>query len=431
MKGEPGPQRLQQSLRNAIVRQGILRRVSSSARSLLEANSQLQVLARTDPMTGLYNRRGFDGRLAQERNHLQSRSTSDSVLLVDIDDFKLVNDLLGHDQGDLALLEVSRRILGSLRTGDVAARVGGDEFMVWLPGTPLEGALEVAERIRRAVCGSPVRADSGGFSVTVSVGVASQGQGTGTAHSLLARTHGALAQGKTRGKNRVSCGEPVDWSAEQPAAGDFHILRRPFFSIPRERITGYEYLWRSWPDGDGDGAQRPVSAPAAVLTVQHCLSAAAQMPADLECHIRLHCSDLAGMDAADLLGLLPKGLDPALVSLELRDLGRAPASDPVHSVLGSLLDGGVHLVLHDGNLMQLGMETLLRLKPAWIKLSRGRFSGVAADPFKEATLRNFLKMIDSLGARVIACGVEDRDDLDVLRQLKVFHGQGPLWSRHA
>jgi diguanylate cyclase (GGDEF)-like protein len=431
VKGEPGPQRLQQSVRNAIVRQGILRRVSNAARDLLAANSELEVLACTDPLTGLYNRRGFDGRLAQERSRIPSRPASDCVVFVDIDDFKAVNDRFGHDQGDLALLEVSHRILGSIRTGDVAARVGGDEFMVWLPGTPLEGALEIAERIRRTVCGTPIGAGSGSLPITVSVGVASQGQGTDTAHSLLARTHGALAQSKALGKNRVFCEEPLGAPAGRPAPQELHVLRRPFYYMPHERILGYEYLWRSSPGNETAGALGPADVPVAVLTMGHCLDAAAQMPADLECHIRLHYSDLDGVDPAALLRLLPQGLDPALVCLELRDLGRAPASDPVHAVLRSLLEGGVRLVLHDADLMQLGMERLLRLEPAWVKLGRGRFSGVAADPFKEAALRKFLKMVEGLGARVIACGVENREDLDVLLELGVFYGQGPLWSGHS
>jgi diguanylate cyclase (GGDEF)-like protein len=430
VKGEPGPQRLQQSVRNAIVRQGILRRVSNAARDLLTANSELEVLASTDPLTGLYNRRGFDGRLAQGRSRPPSGTASDSVLFVDIDDFKLVNDRFGHDRGDLALLEVGRRILASIRTGDVAARVGGDEFMVWLPGTPLEEAFEIAERIRRSVCESPVRTENDAFPVTVSLGVASQGRGDGTAHSLLARTHGALAQSKALGKNRVFCEEPVGPPAAGRAAEETHILRRPFFSMPRGRVTGYEYLWRSWPNGE-DAVRGTASVPGAVQTVRHCLEAAAQMAAGLECHIRLHCSDLDGLGAADLLRLLPQGMDPSLVCLELRDLGHAPPSDPVFTVLRSLLGGGVHLVLHDGDLMQLGMETLLGLEPAWVKLGRGRFGGIAADPFKEASLRKFLKMIHGLGAQVIACGVENREDLDVLLQLNVSHGQGPLWSGHS
>ncbi|HTB33642.1 MAG TPA: EAL domain-containing protein, partial [bacterium] len=235
--------------------------------------------------------------------------------------------------------------------------------------------------------------------------------------------------GKALGKNRVSFEEPAERPDEGTDPG-LHILRRPFFSMPGGRITGYEYLGRSWPSGAGSGGRAPAGVPGALLTVQRCLGAAAQMPAGLECHIRLHCSDLDGMDAAALLRLLPQGLDPALVCLELRDLGRAPASGPVHALLRSLLDGGLHPVLHDGDLMQLGMRALIRLEPAWVKLGRGCFSGVATDPFKEASLRKVLKIVEGLGARVIACGVEDREDLDVLRQLKVSHGQGPLWSRH-
>ncbi|HXB98047.1 MAG TPA: response regulator, partial [bacterium] len=99
VKGDFGPQRIWLSLRNALVRQGILRDATTSAKKLSEANARLQTLTRVDPLTGLYNRRGFDERLDQEAS--PSGSPDSAVLLIDVDDFKQVNDRLGHDQGDL------------------------------------------------------------------------------------------------------------------------------------------------------------------------------------------------------------------------------------------------------------------------------------------------------------------------------------------
>jgi diguanylate cyclase (GGDEF)-like protein len=202
MKGDFFPQRVWSCLRNALVRQGILRSASASVRRLNEMNAHLNALARVDPLTGLYNRRGFDERLDLEWHH--QGAEHGAVLLIDVDDFKHVNDRLGHDKGDLALQEVGRRLQARLRPGDFAARVGGDEFMVLLPGTRLEDASEVAERIRLAVEMDPVNWQHGSFRVTVSVGVAIPAKQDLTAHQLLGRTHQALWMSKHGGKNKVS-----------------------------------------------------------------------------------------------------------------------------------------------------------------------------------------------------------------------------------
>ena len=430
VKGDSGPRRIWQSVRNAIVRQGILLQVAGSARELGEVNSRLQDLARVDPLTGLYNRRGFDEHLAHEAFHPQARASVNSVLLADIDDFKQVNDRLGHDQGDLALLEVTRRLRQSLRPGDVAARVGGDEFMVFLPGTPLDLAMEIAERIRRNIDDHPVPSTAGSFRITVSVGIARQTDDVGTVHELLARTHEALAMSKERGKNRISHGGSGFDATPPDGADGVRVLKRPIFRMADGQIPAYEYLCRSWPGGETPGRPDNTGPPWALKAFQHCLYAASRLPAGLECHIRLHCTDLFGLEPAALLRALPQGLDPALVSLEIRDLGHAPPFIPVFSFLRTLLDGGIRTVLHDGDVLQNPMDVLLQLKPEWVKVSRGWFSGVAADPFKEGSLRALLRSVDSLGARAIACGVENLEDLDVLRQLNITHGQGPLWSQH-
>jgi diguanylate cyclase (GGDEF)-like protein len=428
VKGDSGPRRIWQSVRNAIVRQGILLQVSSSAKELGEVNTRLQDLARVDPLTGLYNRRGFDEHLAHEA--FRPHAAVNSVLLLDIDDFKRVNDRLGHDQGDLALLEVSRRLRESLRPGDIAARVGGDEFMVFLPETPLDSAMVIAERIRRSVDENPVPSAAGGFRITVSVGIARQTDDVGTAHELLARTHEALAMSKEHGKNRVSHGE-AGFDAPLPdGAAEVRVLKRPIFRLADGHITAYEFLCRSWPATGTPDRTDPTGAPRALPAFQQCLHAASRLPAGLECHIRLHCTDLVGLVPADLLRALPQGLDPALVSLEIRDLGHAPASIPVLPFLRKLRDGGIRPILHDTDLLQHTTSILMQLEPDWVKVGRGWFCGVAADPFKEGSLRGLLKIVDGLGARAIACGVENWEDLDVLRQLNVSYGQGPLWSRH-
>jgi two-component system cell cycle response regulator len=126
-----------------------------------------------------------------------------SMLLIDIDHFKKINDGFGHDVGDEVLREFAVRLASNVRAIDLPCRYGGEEFVVVMPDTRLEDAHHIAERIRTQVAGSPFRVADGRelLSVTISIGVAS-GQGE-TPESLLRRADAALYEAKTAGRNRV------------------------------------------------------------------------------------------------------------------------------------------------------------------------------------------------------------------------------------
>ncbi len=170
-------------------------------------NAQLhhvvQWQATTDELTSLANRRRFMEALTAEIGRIERFGGALSLLLADIDDFKLINDRFGHHVGDDALRRFAGRLVSQLREVDVGARLGGEEFAVLLPGTDREGALVVANRIKNAIAreelGLP---EAPGVRITVSVGVATY-EG-GTAESLLREADAALYQAKAEGKNRVS-----------------------------------------------------------------------------------------------------------------------------------------------------------------------------------------------------------------------------------
>jgi diguanylate cyclase (GGDEF)-like protein len=161
----------------------------------------VQRQAATDELTGLVNRRCFLGALAAEIGR-SSRVAPPSLILVDLDDFKLVNDRFGHPVGDELLQAFARALFGCLRDVDVAARLGGEEFAVLVPETGLAGAVAVADRLRRRL-ESPLL-DRGGVEIgaTASFGVAELGEGE-SADALLRRTDAALYRAKAAGKNTV------------------------------------------------------------------------------------------------------------------------------------------------------------------------------------------------------------------------------------
>ncbi|WP_433825283.1 GGDEF domain-containing protein [Actinoplanes sp. CA-015351] len=163
----------------------------------------------TDGLTGLRSRRFFEEALCTESARAARHHLPLSMLLLDIDHFKNVNDTYGHNGGDRVLVEVTHRLKEMVRAGDVVARYGGEEFAVLLPGTSPEQALEIAEQVRRGVGTAPIAvADSRLIRVTVSVGVAGM-PGAGTTAELVLAADRALYAAKNAGRNRVT-------SAEEP-----------------------------------------------------------------------------------------------------------------------------------------------------------------------------------------------------------------------
>ncbi len=171
-----------------------------------QANAELTALASTDALTGLANRRMFDSTLTKEWYRALRDGVPLALLMIDVDRFKPLNDLFGHQVGDAFLAMVGRVISHTVRrAGDLAARYGGEEFAVVLPSTGASGALDIAEHIRRAVLGIDTRAIvEGGYPVSVSIGVAATVPLAGSgATGLLHNADAALYQAKRNGRNRV------------------------------------------------------------------------------------------------------------------------------------------------------------------------------------------------------------------------------------
>ena len=164
--------------------------------------ARAKLLSETDELTGLFNVRGFaltgQRLFAQAARH--GRATS--VLMIDSDNLKSVNDAYGHATGNRLLRHLSEAIQAELRFTDVAARYGGDEFIVLLPDTPAKGALEVAERIRSHIAGTPVEHDGRQIAASVSIGVACYPEDGATLDALAAHADRALYAAKQDGRNR-------------------------------------------------------------------------------------------------------------------------------------------------------------------------------------------------------------------------------------
>jgi diguanylate cyclase (GGDEF)-like protein len=181
----------------------LLDAIAGQAATAVE-NARLYTLANIDGLTGLYVRRYFDLRVAEEVERARRFSSSFALVLLDLDDFKRLNDTLGHLAGDRALREVAAISASQLRGVDLAARYGGEELAFLLPRTSLVDAHAVAERIRAAVASHRIVENGRAMTVTASIGVAAWAEsGVDDPQSLIARADAALYRAKAAGKNQV------------------------------------------------------------------------------------------------------------------------------------------------------------------------------------------------------------------------------------
>jgi diguanylate cyclase (GGDEF)-like protein len=167
----------------------------------------LRESAERDPLTQLRNRRAFDEIFAGEAMRFERYGRPISLLMLDLDHFKAVNDRLGHEAGDEVLRRVARTVESCIRDVDAAARLGGEEFVALMPETSLAAALDAGERIRKAIAAATIEWRGTSIPVTVSVGVSSAPELVATPDSLIGSADAALYQAKAEGRNRVMAAE--------------------------------------------------------------------------------------------------------------------------------------------------------------------------------------------------------------------------------
>ena len=176
-----------------------------AASALLNARlfAELETLATHDDLTGVYNRRGFLLQAEREFQRAQRFDRPLSLLMIDVDHFKRINDAFGHAIGDRVLVEIASRLKSKCREMDILGRIGGDEFAVLLVEMNAEGALEVAERLRKEVANSPIRIEGVAIEAPISVGVASISARAGDMGDFLRFVDRALYDAKEQGRNRI------------------------------------------------------------------------------------------------------------------------------------------------------------------------------------------------------------------------------------
>jgi two-component system CheB/CheR fusion protein len=412
----------------------------------VRAEQRLNELATTDPLTGVLNRRGLEHRLDGELDRFRRTGVPLATLMIDCDDFKQINDRLGHGAGDAVLATVAGRLRDALRPEDVVARVGGDEFVALLPGANEAEAAQVAERLRLAVAARAVASTIVEIRTTVSVAIAVADPEVRSLEDLMARARFALRHSKVKGKNRVTNAS----AAGTPAQAGSSITRdliellqnewaltvvgQPIVRLADRSVVGVELLSRSaLPSGLDPATFFQAAVEEGVLTLlderclRRCLGAAAGLPATLDVHVNVYPSTLLKIRPGDL-ELLAGGLSGRRTCLELSE--QQILGDPGYLLprIRQLRGLGLSIAIDDIGFGRTCLESLVILEPEIVKIDRAYVRGVGSDPHRLAWLRRLVRVAQSLDSELVAEGVEHPDDATVLGELGVDLVQGYLFG---
>ncbi len=426
-----------------------------------------QHAARTDPVTGLANRRGFAERLAAAlgQNRLggaRDRACPVAVLVVDLDRFKAVNDAHGHEAGDRLLAEVGRRIRASVRAAEGLARLGGDEFglvatMTTLPSDAVAEAQAEALRIGGRILESvsrPIEVAPGVTArVGASIGIAlAPSDGTDPA-TLLRAADAALYGAKAEGRGRLRLFDPALAAKAQARAALEADLRaaveagaiEPYFQpmvelSGRRRVVGMEVLARWHHPTRGEIAPAefiPVAEDAGLMgaltldLLRRACGVAARLPAHVS--IALNVSPLQlrepGLCALVRETLEQTGLDPRRLELELTEVALLGDLQAAREVLSTLSGFGVRISLDD---FGTGFSSLRHLKTLPIdrlKVDATFVQTMTADVESRKIVAAVLGLAQSLGLVTVAEGVADEATRRQLEEMGCDIGQGWLFGR--
>ncbi|MFH1801145.1 MAG: diguanylate cyclase [Candidatus Omnitrophota bacterium] len=444
VKGEINSRLLLRVLHHAVDRHHIKEKLASVTERLRESNLRLETMALLDPLTELYNRRGLHQALRRETQILSREGGKLMVLFLDIDDFKKINNSLGHPVGDVLLKEIAKKIQGSVRGSDHVARIGGDEFMLLLPNTPFKEGLYLAERLRSVISNTTlVISEKESLRITASFGLTKVPAHTTSVDDLLAISDPFLRQSKNEGKNRISyplLSEPEEsiqslspgYMAELLRQGhDFFALRQPILCLTDQSLVGYEFLSRFRNDDVcmPDDFFRVARENNILPLVDHhcfrsCVSAATDLPPKMHRHINLFPATIIDIAAEEFVERLSENCPAQSYCLEISEQQILGDSSHLIVPVEEFKRCGVLVAVDDVGFGNTCLESLILLEPDVIKLDKRYVRGIAQDLHVERSLRRILKVAEDLGAEVIAEGIETKEDFDRLKEVGVKYGQG-------
>jgi diguanylate cyclase (GGDEF)-like protein len=385
--------------------------------------------------------------LIDELARMHRASSTLSAMLIDCDDFKGINDTLGYAMGDAALVIVANTLRTTLRPQDRVGRVGGDEFLVLLPATRPSEATLVGQRLLQELSVAALPPALRERKLTVSIGVDRVPAEAGTIEEVITAAAAPLKVAKGRGKRRVTtagriqmCDVGIDDRPDVTAVlSDASCLRVAAQSIVRMSdgaVVGSELLVRG-PRGD---LEQPnvlfalASSSNSLITFDlNCLRASmatrAHMTKLTRCHVNLHPATLIGVPVQTILDIIGRPLLPHELCIELSEQQLVGSPVRLRDARIALRYRGIDVALDDVGFGHSSLEALIVLEPDTVKIDRRFVHGVSKDAGRTRDLRRLAGVLQGLGAKMIAEGVESRADIDALIPIGVEFGQGFFWDR--
>ena len=433
-------------------------RLEQSLAELSRLKEQLRHQAYHDSLTGLPNRAMF---AEQIDTRLQARApggTIPVVLFLDLDDFKAVNDTLGHAAGDRLLVGVAERISTAVRTDDVAARLGGDEFAVLIDDEPdLRQALAIGNRILD-VLRAPFPVEDREVVVGGSVGVAVARDSNERAADLLRQADMAMYTAKSEGKRRISVFDPALHAsvvarhelsrelASSVSRGEFMIHYQPIVDLQRLELVGLEALvrWRHPTRGliPPDEFIRLAEENGTIVELgrwvigEACRQASiwhrsGELPEDAFVSVNLSPQQLRQADLLEEIVRLVTvaRLDPARLVLELTETAMLGDVQATIDRLASLRESGIRVAVDDFGTGYSSLGYLRRFPVDILKIAKEFVVPADSSTDDWAFAHAILALGQTLGMTIVAEGIEDSVQLERLRELGCEYGQGYLLGR--
>ena len=430
--------------------------VNRSRRIILRAEERLRTQAHVDAITGLENRHSFNERLSEAVDRAQRFEKPLAIAVLDLDNFKAVNDALGHHAGDELLRQMARRLRAALRRGDVICRLGGDEFAVILDSAATEGELSiVGDKIVQA-CAEPYFIEGREFFITGSVGIAVLPTHADEFEALVRCADTAMYHAKDTGKNhwvlfsdtmseglqrRVVLENTLRKAVER---GEMELHYQPQFATQSGELIGAEALlrWNSPELGsvspnefislaEGNGAIIGIGE--WVLRTALAEARSWQQPGCPPLRVAVNVS-ARQMEEANFSAMVEQVLAASRLAGELLEieLTESVLMSNVHrqsQILGQLKLLGIQIAIDDFGTGYSSMAYLRRLPLDRLKVDRAFVKDLPEQPNDRAIVAAMVALAHSLDLQVIAEGVETNAQRDILAQLGVDELQGYLLGR--
>jgi diguanylate cyclase (GGDEF)-like protein len=414
---------------------------------------QILKLAYRDSLTDLPNRTLFNDRLRVAIETAKRSDTPLTVLLLDLDRFKYINDSLGHHIGDQVLQSVARRLVGVVRKSDTTARLGGDEFAILLVHSPVDEARGVAQKIVAAL-EEPIEIGQDALDVRASVGVAGFPAHGEDADTLLRHADAAMYAAKRANAGFAIYDPDTHERREEQlsllsqlrlaiSGGELRLVYQPKVELASGNITGVEALVR-WlhpqkgvippdrfiPFAEQTGFIKTITA--------WVIGAAVEQAAEwrkrgrpMKISVNVSAQDLLNSELGEIVtaALDRHGLPPNLLCIEITESGIMGDAARAIEMLNRILALGIGRAIDDFGTGYSSLAYIKQLKVDELKIDRSFVRGIVGDAKDRAIVLTVIELAHNLGMGVVAEGVEDQRAADVLLHLGCDEAQGYFFAR--